>query len=133
LAARELSCEGIKEFKFLHVPGGRWATLRAETTVDAKIFVFYHDAPGLGQHFGRIQVLFQIQGWNALFAPKGTPDAILGKLNSALRTAVASEAFQKRMQELGALPASGEELTPEYIQKLVPAEIEKFRGLLGSS
>jgi tripartite-type tricarboxylate transporter receptor subunit TctC len=76
---------------------------------------------------------FQIQGWNALFAPKGTPDAILGKLNSALRTAVASEAFQKRMQELGALPASGEELTPEYIQKLVPAEIEKFRGLLGSS
>ncbi len=75
---------------------------------------------------------FQIQGWNALFAPKGTPDAILAKLNSALRAAVASEAFQKRMDELGALPASGDELSPEYIQKLVPAEIEKFRGLLGS-
>jgi tripartite-type tricarboxylate transporter receptor subunit TctC len=74
---------------------------------------------------------FQIQGWNALFAPKGTPDAILAKLNSALRAAVASEAFQKRMEELGALPASGDELSPEYIQKLVPAEIEKFRGLLG--
>jgi tripartite-type tricarboxylate transporter receptor subunit TctC len=76
---------------------------------------------------------FQIQGWNALFAPKGTPKEILDKLNSALRAAVASEAFLKRMDELGALPASGEELTPEYIQKLVPAEIEKFRGLLGSS
>ena len=75
---------------------------------------------------------FQIQGWNALFAPKNTPDAIIAKLNSALRAAVASEAFQKRMDELGALPASGDELTPEYVRKLVPAEIEKFRGLLNS-
>lgn len=75
---------------------------------------------------------FQIQGWNALFAPKNTPDAIIAKLNSALRAAVASEAFQKRMDELGALPASGDELTPEYVRKLVPAEIEKFRGLLTS-
>ena len=75
---------------------------------------------------------FQIQGWNALFAPKNTPDAIIAKLNSALRAAVASEAFQKRMDELGALPASGDELTPEYVRKLVPAEIEKFRGLLKS-
>ena len=73
---------------------------------------------------------FQIQGWNALFAPKGTPEAIIAKLNAALRTAVASEAFQKRMDELGALPATGEELAPAYVQKLVPAEIEKFRGLL---
>ena len=48
----------------------------------------------------------------------------------ALRTAVASEALQARMDDLGAIPASGEELTPEYIQKLVPAEIEKFRKLL---
>jgi tripartite-type tricarboxylate transporter receptor subunit TctC len=75
---------------------------------------------------------FQIQGWNALFAPKNTPDSIIAKLNSALRAAVASEAFQKRMDELGALPASGDELTPEYVRKLVPAEIEKFRGLLNS-
>jgi tripartite-type tricarboxylate transporter receptor subunit TctC len=75
---------------------------------------------------------FQMQGWNALFAPKGTPDAVIAKLNSALRAAVASEAFQKRMDELGALPASGEELSPDYVRKLVPAEIEKFRGLLGS-
>jgi tripartite-type tricarboxylate transporter receptor subunit TctC len=73
---------------------------------------------------------FQMQGWNALFAPRGTPDAIVAKLNNALRAAVASEAFQKRMDELGALPASGDELSPEYVQKLVPGEVEKFRGLL---
>jgi tripartite-type tricarboxylate transporter receptor subunit TctC len=76
---------------------------------------------------------FQLQGWNGLFAPKGTPQPILAKLNAALRTAVASEALQKRMDDLGSLPASGDELTSEYVSRLVPAEIEKFRKLLADA
>jgi tripartite-type tricarboxylate transporter receptor subunit TctC len=55
---------------------------------------------------------------------------IVEKLNQALRAAVASEALQKRMDDLGALPATGEELTPEYVAKLVPVEIERYRKLL---
>ena len=74
---------------------------------------------------------FQQQGWNGLFAPKGTPEAIISRLNAALRTAVASDALQARMDDLGSIPATGEELTPQYVAKLVPAEIEKFRKLLG--
>lgn len=74
---------------------------------------------------------FQQQGWNGLFAPKGTPETAIAKLNAALRTAVASEALQKRMDELGSIPASGEELSPQYVSSLVPSEIEKFRKLLG--
>ena len=73
---------------------------------------------------------FQQQGWNGLFAPKGTPQPVIEKLNQALRAAVASEALQKRMDDLGALPATGEELTPEYVAKLVPVEIERYRKLL---
>ncbi|HEY8563887.1 MAG TPA: tripartite tricarboxylate transporter substrate-binding protein [Beijerinckiaceae bacterium] len=73
---------------------------------------------------------FQLQGWNAIFAPKGTPEPVIAKLNAALRTAVASEAFQKRMEELGSLPASGEELTPPYVAQFVTGEIDKTRKLL---
>jgi tripartite-type tricarboxylate transporter receptor subunit TctC len=73
---------------------------------------------------------FQLQGWNGLFAPKGTPAPVIARLNEALRAAVATEAFRKRMDDLGSLPASGEELTPAYVERLVPAEIERFRGLL---
>lgn len=73
---------------------------------------------------------FQQQGWNGLFAPKGTPEAAIAKLNAALRTAVASEALRKRMDELGAIPASGEELSPQYVARLVPGEIAKFKKLL---
>jgi tripartite-type tricarboxylate transporter receptor subunit TctC len=76
---------------------------------------------------------FQQQGWNGFFVPKGTPKPVVDKLNAALRTAVASETFQKRMDELGSLPASGDELTPEYVKQLVPVEIERFSKLLADA
>lgn len=73
---------------------------------------------------------FQQQGWNGLFAPKGTPETVIAKLNAAVRTAVASSSFQQRMDDLGSIAASGEELTPGHVSKLVPVEIERYRKLL---
>jgi tripartite-type tricarboxylate transporter receptor subunit TctC len=75
---------------------------------------------------------FQQQGWNGLFAPKGTPPAVIAKLNAALRAAVASEALQKRMDDLGSIPATDEEMSPDYVARLVPVEIEKYRKLLAT-
>lgn len=74
---------------------------------------------------------FQAEGWNALFAPAGTPAPIIAKLNEALRAAVTSETMQTRLLELSALPASGDELSSDYVHQLVPKEIEKYRMLLG--
>ena len=73
---------------------------------------------------------FQQQGWNGLFAPKQTPEPIVARLNAALRVAVASDTLQKRMDDLGSIPATGDELSPAYVSTLVPHEIEKFRKLL---
>jgi tripartite-type tricarboxylate transporter receptor subunit TctC len=73
---------------------------------------------------------FQLQGWNALFAPKGTPAPVIAKLNGALRQGVANEGYQKRLDELGSLPPSDEEMKPEYVRQFIPTEIEKFRKLL---
>lgn len=76
---------------------------------------------------------FALQGWNALFVPKGTPQPVRARLNEALRTAVASEALQRRMDDLGSIPATGEELTPDYVARLVPTEIERMRKLLAGA
>ena len=73
---------------------------------------------------------FQQQGWNGLFAPKATPEPVIARLNAALRAAVASDALLERMDDLGSIPATGEELSPQYVAKLVPTEIERFRKLL---
>jgi len=73
---------------------------------------------------------FQLQGWNGLFAPKGTAQPFIDKLNAALRKGVASEAYRTRLDELGALPPTDEEMSPAYLQQFVPREVEKFRNLL---
>ncbi|MGA0596046.1 tripartite tricarboxylate transporter substrate-binding protein [Enterovirga sp. CN4-39] len=69
---------------------------------------------------------FQATGWNALFAPKGTPAPILEKLNAAARAALANETTRKRLLELGAeLPdAAGQ--TREALGQLVASEIDKW-------
>ncbi len=44
---------------------------------------------------------FQAVGWNAIFAPKGTPKEIVDRLNAAGRAALADEGVRKRLLELG--------------------------------
>lgn len=44
---------------------------------------------------------FQASAWNALFAPKGTPKAIVDQLSAALDKALDDEATRKRLLDLG--------------------------------
>ncbi|MGL4637535.1 MAG: tripartite tricarboxylate transporter substrate-binding protein [Beijerinckiaceae bacterium] len=73
---------------------------------------------------------FSLQGWNALFAPKGTPQAVVDRLNAALRAALKSEIVQKRFNELATIAPAEAELTPAHLGQLVPAEVEKYKQLL---
>lgn len=73
---------------------------------------------------------FEIQGWYALFAPKGTPPSIVAKLNQAMREGVANPDYRKRLDDLGSVPAEDEEMTPGFLARFVPQEIEKFKLLL---
>lgn len=73
---------------------------------------------------------FQAQGWNALFAPKGTPEPIIERLNAAIRAALASENLQKRFAELASTAPTSDETTPAHLAALIPAEIAKYRQLL---
>ena len=73
---------------------------------------------------------FEAQGWNGLFAPKGTPPEIVAKLNAAAKTAVESEGVKKRFHDLSSVPPDANELTPEVLQQLVTRDVEKYRKLL---
>jgi tripartite-type tricarboxylate transporter receptor subunit TctC len=73
---------------------------------------------------------FEAQGWNGLFAPKGTPPEIAAKLNAAARTAVESEGVKKRFHDLSSVAPDANELTPEVLQQLVMRDVEKYRKLL---
>jgi len=73
---------------------------------------------------------FEAQGWNGLFVPKGTPVAIIARLNAAARTAVESEAVKKRFADLSTVVPDANEHTPEVLQQLVTRDVEKYRKLL---
>jgi len=73
---------------------------------------------------------FEAQGWNGLFAPKGTPPAIVAKLNEAARTAVESEPVKKRFHDLSTVAPDANEHTPGVLQQLVARDVEKYRKLL---
>jgi tripartite-type tricarboxylate transporter receptor subunit TctC len=69
---------------------------------------------------------FQAAGWNALFAPKGTPGDIVEKLNAAAKAALKDETVRKRLLELGAELPDEAGQTPAALGELVRSEIEKW-------
>jgi tripartite-type tricarboxylate transporter receptor subunit TctC len=73
---------------------------------------------------------FEAQGWNGLFAPKGTPPEIITKLNVAARTAVESDVVKKRFRDLSTVAPDANEHAPEVLQQLVTRDVEKYRKLL---
>jgi tripartite-type tricarboxylate transporter receptor subunit TctC len=75
---------------------------------------------------------FQLQGWNSLFTPKGTPQAVVDRLNASIRKGVANEKYLKLLADLGSIPPTDEEMKPEYVKQFVSQEIVKFRDLLGT-
>jgi len=75
----------------------------------------------------------RMSGWNMLFAPSGTPPAIVDRLNRALLAVLRDENVCRRMADLGSGPASGERSTPAGAQAFWRAEIARWRPLLESA
>jgi tripartite-type tricarboxylate transporter receptor subunit TctC len=64
--------------------------------------------------------------WYALFAPKGTPKDIVGKLNQAAVAALADSAVRSRLDELGYDAFPREQQTPEALAALQKGDAEKW-------
>jgi tripartite-type tricarboxylate transporter receptor subunit TctC len=67
-----------------------------------------------------------IAGWFALFAPKGTPKEVVGKLNTAVVDALAEPAIRARLADLGQEIPPRAEQTPEALAAFYKAEIDKW-------
>jgi tripartite-type tricarboxylate transporter receptor subunit TctC len=74
-----------------------------------------------------------IAGWFGLFAPKGTPDDVIGTLDGALVEALADPALRKRFTDLGLDVAAREQQTPEGLAAFHKAEIQKWWPIIKSA
>ena len=69
---------------------------------------------------------FYIAVWTALWAPAGTPGAIVARLNAAVVDALAAPAVRARLADLGQDIPPLDQQTPAALGALQKAEIEKW-------
>lgn len=69
---------------------------------------------------------FNVSIWHGLYAPKGTPKAVLDKVNAALKTALKDPEFIKREEALGAVIVTDARTNGAEHKKFVEAEINKW-------
>ena len=71
--------------------------------------------------------------WNAIFLPKGAPDAIVKKLHDATLAAMHTPSVKERLEGLGAMIVPDDRATPQYLGNFVKSEIEKWAAPIKAS
>jgi len=71
--------------------------------------------------------------WNAFFLPKGTPEAIVGKLNQAMLETMKTPAVRDKLDAVGLKLVSEDRATPAYLDGFVQSEIAKWAVLIKAS
>ncbi len=69
---------------------------------------------------------FNVTIWHGMYAPKGTPKAVVDQVNAALRNALKDPEFIKRQEALGAVVVTDNRVNPAEHKKFVEAEIAKW-------
>ena len=67
-----------------------------------------------------------ISFWHGLWVPKGTPQDVIARLNKAINETLADPAVRKRLTDLGAVIAPGDQQNPASLAALHKAEIGKW-------
>jgi tripartite-type tricarboxylate transporter receptor subunit TctC len=73
---------------------------------------------------------YQVSAWNALFAPKGTPQDIVKKLSAALDKALDDANVRKRLLELGGVIPAKNERSPAWLGTFVKSEVDRWTPIL---
>jgi tripartite-type tricarboxylate transporter receptor subunit TctC len=71
-----------------------------------------------------------VSAWNAIFAPKGTPEPAVAKLSDALVRALDDEGTRKKLLALGGVIPEGEGRKPAALQSLVESEVARWTPVL---
>ncbi|MBC7598820.1 MAG: tripartite tricarboxylate transporter substrate binding protein BugD [Polaromonas sp.] len=73
---------------------------------------------------------FDLTIWHGLYAPKGTPPAILAQLNTALKAALKDPDFIKKQEGLGAIVVTDKRVEPAAHKAFVASEIAKLKPVI---
>ncbi len=73
---------------------------------------------------------FKSTAWNGLVMPKGTPEAILNKINRAIGKVLEDPDALKRLAALGVVAVPPEQRSRAYQLKFMTDELERYTTLM---
>jgi tripartite-type tricarboxylate transporter receptor subunit TctC len=73
---------------------------------------------------------FQVGVWHGMYAPKGTPKAVVDKLNEAVRAGARDPDFLRRMGELGGTVYPPEQITPAALSAQLKSQVDKWGPII---
>lgn len=73
---------------------------------------------------------FYTSVWQAMWVPRGTPDAVIETLNKAVRDALADPRVRQRFADLGQEIPLAEQQTARWLDDFQNAEVEKWVPLV---
>lgn len=73
---------------------------------------------------------FEVAIWHGLYAPKGTPKAIIDRYTDALRDALKDPTVKTKFADLGAEPATDVRASPEGLQAHLKTELGRWTPLI---
>ncbi len=106
-----------------HIKGGR---LRALAVTSTQRDPALPDIPTVGDTVPG----YEATAWFGMGAPKGTPRAVIDKLNAEINRALADPKMRDRLAEIGGKPIAG---TPEDFGRVMAAETEKWSKVVQAS
>jgi tripartite-type tricarboxylate transporter receptor subunit TctC len=69
---------------------------------------------------------FEVVVWHGIYAPKGTPKAIVDRMNGAVRAALKDPDVVKRMDDLGAEIVPDNRMSSEALRSWLKSEIDRW-------
>ena len=76
---------------------------------------------------------FEMSVWHGVYAPKGTPPAVLAKLNAAIRAALKDPELIQREEALGVRIVTDARLEPAEHKKYVEGEMNRWARIIKDS
>jgi len=73
---------------------------------------------------------FEVAVWHGLYAPKGTPKAVVDKITVSLQEALRDPTVKTRFNDLGTDPIAQDKATPAALRAHLKAEIDKWTPLI---
>jgi tripartite-type tricarboxylate transporter receptor subunit TctC len=68
----------------------------------------------------------QVDPWQGMWAPKGTPKEVIARLNAAVVSALSDEAIRKRFADQSYELTPRDQLTPEHLAQFHKSEMDKW-------